>query len=331
MTLPSQSVSQSRVLWLDELRGIAAFSVVIFHYFTNYDQHYNHSFTVPDFLSYGYLGVPLFFIISGFVIFMTVSKINSLPKFIISRFSRLYPVYWVAATLTFLWTLNFGPSDRIVSTQSYFINLLMIQEYLSIPHVDRVYWTLTIELAFYFWISVLLITKQLTRINYFLIAAVLAAIFYDQVPVIIRQLLLLKYISFFAAGICFYNINKKQNTIFTNIILLLVSIHIIKYYPLVECFILFSALAYFYYCCTKEVKTTNKILVYLGTISYSLYLIHQNIGYSLIKLGYTYNIEPLLTIFLTIIFSLILASLLTHLIEKPTAKLCKKLTKRLTN
>lgn len=56
---------------------------------------------------YGYLGVELFFMISGFVILMTASN-NSLKRFFISRAVRLYPAFWVCCTITFLLILAVG-------------------------------------------------------------------------------------------------------------------------------------------------------------------------------------------------------------------------------
>jgi peptidoglycan/LPS O-acetylase OafA/YrhL len=320
---------KSRIFWLDELRGIAAFSVVLFHFFTNYNVHYTHDFNVPEAFSYGRLGVNLFFIISGFVIFMTVSKLSTIKQFIISRFSRLYPVFWVAVTITFIWTIFLGPEDRAVNNTSYLLNLSMIHEYLSIPHVDKVYWTLTIELAFYFWISCLLITKQLKNINYYLIIVVFLSLFYEYLPTLLRQLFILKSIPFFAAGICFYLSFNNKDSILTKLVFILVIVHILKYYTLIESGILLFALTYIYFQNTIK-RTQNRILVYLGSISYSLYLIHQNIGYSIIQKGYELGVPSMASILLAILFTLLLATLLTYFVEKPAAKICKKIFNKTT-
>ena len=86
---------------LDALRGIAAFSVVLFHYTARYDSIYGHSNRLLFKFNYGHLGVNLFFIISGFVIFMTLDRTKSVIDFVVARFSRLYPAYWTALALTF--------------------------------------------------------------------------------------------------------------------------------------------------------------------------------------------------------------------------------------
>jgi len=78
-----------RIFWLDEIRGFSASIVVLFHYFTNFESKYGHSFDVPHIIEFGYLGVQIFFIVSGFVIFMTIQNIQDVKMFLINRFLRL--------------------------------------------------------------------------------------------------------------------------------------------------------------------------------------------------------------------------------------------------
>jgi peptidoglycan/LPS O-acetylase OafA/YrhL len=58
-------------------------------------------------------------------------------------------------------------------------------------------------------------------------------------------------------------------------------------------------------------------LIFLGTISYCLYLIHQNIGYVIIRSLYEYNVNPVFSIFVALGLSLALAVLMTFYIERP--------------
>ena len=101
----SQSITQNNKTHyneLDLLRFIAALAVVFFHYTFLNAVRFNQIPTYPilgDFSKYGYMGVELFFMISGFVILMTT--INKSPvDFVISRVSRLYPAFWIALSLT---------------------------------------------------------------------------------------------------------------------------------------------------------------------------------------------------------------------------------------
>lgn len=151
-------MNSERLFELDALRGIAAFAVVIFHYFFRYNQIYGHENLAVDWSYLGHYGVHLFFMVSGFVIFWTLDKTERPLDFLVSRFSRLYPAYWVAVLITFFVVFTFGLSGRDVPINSAIANILMFHEYLKIPHVDGVYWTLTVELTFYFWVFFTLFT-----------------------------------------------------------------------------------------------------------------------------------------------------------------------------
>jgi peptidoglycan/LPS O-acetylase OafA/YrhL len=83
----------SRLTQVDGLRAIAALSVVLFYYTTGFDQVFVHSTPLAFNFPLGYLGVQLFFIISGFVSFLTLDAARTPTGFVVSRFSRLYPTY----------------------------------------------------------------------------------------------------------------------------------------------------------------------------------------------------------------------------------------------
>ena len=91
----TNAIKSKRFHELDALRGIAALMVVFFH-FTIGRAEAKLGFKL------GTTGVDLFFIISGFVIFMSLSKVKSSLDFVINRVSRLYPTYWVSVTFTFI-------------------------------------------------------------------------------------------------------------------------------------------------------------------------------------------------------------------------------------
>ena len=94
----SKQQGKNRLLELDALRGIAALMVVLFHFTMDRPEMY-YGF------KYGVTGVDFFFIISGFVIFLTLSSTKNWKDFVVSRFSRLYPTYWTVVTFTALMTV----------------------------------------------------------------------------------------------------------------------------------------------------------------------------------------------------------------------------------
>src|SRR5205085_8037449 len=99
---------------------------------------------------WGHYGVQIFFGISGFVIFMTLDRTTTLADFAVSRVSRLYPAYWTAMFATTAVVLVAGMNNLLVSPGEFAADLTMMQGFVGLASVDGVYWTLGIELAFYF-------------------------------------------------------------------------------------------------------------------------------------------------------------------------------------
>ena len=160
----------SRLVEIDALRGVAALAVVLFHYTARFDELFGHRPPPAISFSGGHYGVNLFFIISGFVIFMTLEKTSKPMDFVVSRFSRLFPAYWTAIVLTFLLTHLLGLPGKLVDLATAFGNLVMIHGLLfRIPHVDGVYWTLEVELLFYCGMLGLFCLRRLGKVHHVLL------------------------------------------------------------------------------------------------------------------------------------------------------------------
>ena len=126
-----------------------------YHFTTRYQEQIGHVGGMPVDLLAGKYGVYLFFLISGFVIFMTLERTRTAADFVVSRFSRLFPAYWAAFLLTATVVYTVGlPLQQLPASQAL-LNLTMVQEILGAEHLDGSYWTLQIELFFYvqmlFW------------------------------------------------------------------------------------------------------------------------------------------------------------------------------------
>ena len=102
--------SKKRIAEIDTLRGLAALWVVFYHYTYRYGQIYGENLLPWTVFKHGYLGVQVFFVISGFVIYLTLERRNNLLDFAVSRFSRLFPVYWAAIGVTFFAGRGVRPS-----------------------------------------------------------------------------------------------------------------------------------------------------------------------------------------------------------------------------
>lgn len=315
----------SRLYQLDALRGIAALMVVIFHYFFFYDKIYGHDFAIPEKMMVGKTGVYLFFMISGFVIFWTLEKVERPLDFIFSRFSRLYPAFWAAATFTFIFTNLVGPDRTVVSYETYLVNLTMIHEYLGYRHVDGVYWTLTIELMFYGLALTLMLMKALRFVDWFCLAWLgLIASMYPFGAVYgpaVDHLLFPYYAPYFIMGVAFYRLWSKQAIWFpVTLITCAMAIVVTSYSaPFALAGVLY-VVAFALIINGRLQWLASRPLLWLGSISYCLYLVHQNFGYGLIQQAYKQGISPWLAIIASLLLSLLFAWLLHRYVEQPALK-----------
>ncbi len=342
---------QVRYAELDALRGIAALLVVFFH-FTMGRPEYNHMFKV------GTTGVDLFFIISGFVIFMSISNISHARDFVINRISRLYPTYWASIAFTFLlisayaiFKGNFHPLDALIK---FLGNLTMFQFYLGIPDLDGPYWTMIIEMIFYISILVLFCTDLLKYINAIGIIVcaitVLAANFYfEQILVsrILKWIPLLQFLPLFFAGTVFYRIYSDRKNLISNYLIIvfcfLCQLALFPYAGRSNRFItiyeynLMLTIYFMLFVLFVNFRLrfiVNDITLFFGKISFALYLIHQYISQSVIiplfygRLGLNFWIT---VIFINLPVLIVIAALITYKIEIPYSKRMKESLRRKFN
>jgi peptidoglycan/LPS O-acetylase OafA/YrhL len=172
--VPAAEKGGSRVAVLDGLRAVAILAVMAFHYgvrwtppHSNTDLYPYHGFfthlpLVGLVLNYGWAGVELFFVISGFVICMTLERCTTVWDFARRRLARLWPAMLVCAAITMA-VAQFGPDQWKVGSLSVVSSLLFIDPNLfgswfhvtGLGWVDGVYWTLWIEVRFYIMAAIL--------------------------------------------------------------------------------------------------------------------------------------------------------------------------------
>ncbi len=161
-THPEAGPSPDRLLFIDGLRGVAALSVLFFHFYHNSPYFETFNEVLPQawcrILGKGWLGVEIFFVISGYVIAHSLSKDCITPKyacgFIVRRSIRLDPPYWFCILtwvgLTFLSnillpsrTLPYPSWPQLASHLPYLQNIL------GYGDIVPVFWSLCLELQFY--------------------------------------------------------------------------------------------------------------------------------------------------------------------------------------
>lgn len=342
-------MKSDRIFQLDLFRFIAAISVVLFHY--SYRLQYkkpNESYRFIELESitqYGYLGVDFFFMISGFVIFLSV-KHGSVNRFIISRLSRLYPAYWISILLTTLCILIFSNPDYTVSLKQFLANLTMFHRYIGIPSVDGVYWSLMVEMKFYIMIGLFLFFNQIKNIKYIIIAWLLISIltiFLEQSMLFTKVLsfaLITNYSSLFIAGMLFYLMYAGENCTLYNLLLLVClslslynGIEITKileardgvsFNSFIASGIIVVQYVLFYLISNGKLKILNKsYFLVIGAITYPLYLIHQNIGYLILEKYSTITNRYSLLIAL-ILGAILISYFISRFWEIPISKLIRK-------
>lgn len=299
-----QRNNSSRIDILDFIRFLSASSVVLYHYL--YRGWKNNglsdvSFESYDgFLKYGYLGVQVFFVISGFVVYLSVRNRDK-KKFFVSRFSRLYPTFWLCLTITLLFSFFLDDGRFFIGYYYSALNYLMFSKILGVPFVDGAYWTLIYELVFYFWVFVFLFFKRdylleaLTIfcglslvglllgveekimalwcgsfVGYFLVGALFFKVYNDDFSLLHRFYLFVGLLLCFVQS--YFQVEKKNLSVGPDL----------DYY--VVFWVLVLIFVFFYFLARGLFNSLNlRVFWHFGVITYPCYLLHQNIGYIILN------------------------------------------------
>ena len=323
---------KGRLFEIDSLRGVAALGVLFFHF--------NLWQSSP--LKYGCLGVDLFFMISGFVILMSISKTANLKDFGFARFNRLFPAYWLSliiAVISFRIFSNFSlhqPLNFILG------NFFMMQPLFKATNLVDAYWTLYIELSFYAFISVVWLLKIIHRIELIIWVALIAMItvnstyllfpdnvFYTRLFIIFRSITpLICFFNYFAAGMIFYEVclkglNANRIALLIVCFLIVVLTHSISgralHFVGLLGHLLVDAAFYILFVLILNGKgrfLKHRALLFFGTISYPMYLIHESIGWSFLLFLTKYTSKTV-AIFSALLITIILSAMINYLFEKP--------------
>jgi peptidoglycan/LPS O-acetylase OafA/YrhL len=306
---------------IDLLRFIAAFSVLLFHYtFRGSGPDHRSLVAFPELgpiFKYGYLGVELFFIVSGFVIFLTALNRNA-REFVVSRVTRLYPAYWSCVTLTFLAILVLGQGRYSVTLRRYLMNLTMLQEFAHVRHIDGVYWTLTIELKFYLLVFLLMLVGQTRRLPQFLGLWLVISAFLDYHDgyAMARFFLVPGYSYLFIAGatsllIWLHGVSAYRLLLFAASYVGAVHFAIADsksfadffrtdFNPVVITLTISLFFASFLLVALGKTKSLGRpVFVTIGALTYPLYLLHQNIGFMIFNAAPTYIPRYILLVSIT--------------------------------
>ena len=338
-------IKETHLNILDILRGIAASLVCMFHFSGDHLPKLTNKYTRSLFVEGG-IGVYIFFVISGFIIPYVLWRSSYTPsftsyfRFLLKRFVRICPASYCSVILLIVeWMVIdyfFNSSViymKLFSLTDLIANLLYIAPFLGLPWFNGVFWTLTIEFQFYFFIGLFFSLLFKNKLNLIVSSISLSSVVlflpfnFMDVESISRHLFI-NYYLFFAIGFITLSIRMKQiNTIwFYSLLICLVSIAFFKFNSIIAISATATSLAILY------LNLKSIVLEFLGKISYSLYLIHMIAGSAF---------EGLLTKFINVdndflkvvmqllafAFSIGCAYLFFLIIEKPAINFSKRFFK----
>ncbi|MEU3252732.1 acyltransferase [Streptomyces sp. NPDC006997] len=212
--------SGGRLRALDGLRLLAALMVALYHYGGRGGDVSRAWGTSPrtqfptlhTVFAYGPLGVHIFFVISGFVICMSGWG-RPLRSFFASRAARLMPAYWVAVALvTAVFALPAVAYDAVTPSEAL-LNLTLLQEPLGAHRVLGVDWTLWVEIRFYALFALCVVLPGADRRRVVLFCAVwtlAAALTQASGEPFLEVLLMPEYAPFFIGGIALHLIHRDR-------------------------------------------------------------------------------------------------------------------------
>lgn len=279
---------------IDGFRGVAVLSVMTFHYLNRWSQELGALDGHGDWFAVGQLGVDLFFVISGLVITMTMLHSSDAIEFVVKRFARLYPAFIVAASLIFSLLALANPMHRNVGLPDYLANWTMLAGDLGFQYVDGVFWTLAVELKFYFFVAVAFIV--LGRHGFWMglvVVAALGSLASGMSRLVADHIFIARYMPFFLLGAgAWYAIVERHRNAGIILALAAAATYAIQFQantpddvPLWLAQIYLVTTIGLLIVLLRFAPTLNLgPLARVGRISYSLYLVHQSLGVTTIAL-----------------------------------------------
>ena len=298
---------------LDVLRALAALLVAICHY--------RHAF--PEIVAnvlekFGDYGVFIFFVISGYIIprVMTSSgyRFTRIHTFMAKRLVRLHPPYIFALLLTL--TISAAAAHvRNIAYQWSWTDALQYLFYTAIPNENPVFWTLQVEWFYYAWIAIFYSAinskSGATRVTVYLGATLTALWGANHLP-------FFQYLGFFLIGITLEHAQRCPQERLETAMKFMVSASLAWYFSS------FTGLVFAFLSCLTIAglnnKTWPKFILFLGTISYSFYLVHFPVGVKFLNLCLARfpDIPPTLLFLGALTLSGLAAFILYKSVEEPS-------------
>lgn len=334
---------KKRIEYLDGHRGLAILLVILYHAYARWPElvPYGGSYAKFPLFKYGGLGVELFFILSGFVILMTLEKCSTAKEFLYRRWLRLFPAMLVCSLLVFS-TSNFFFERPAGSPQ--WVSLLPGLTFIepswwsvlvgrAVYGLEGAFWSLYVEFKFYVFAAVLYYWRGRNALFYGLLLAFLTAVaskiagdflglykssFVDH----LLSNLSFSYFGWFFSGAAFYIFaqNRSQKWFAAACVAAILSAVFDGNFDLHKALV--GVILSMFFAASISIERiqnflSSKPMQFFGLISYPLYLIHENMMVSIIvKLGNgAKSLPPLLLPIPAVIFLSLLAFLVSKYLE----------------
>lgn len=308
------------------LRGVASVMVLCAHILGGTSRHiYPDNLAYADFVRhpwfFGTFGVDLFFVISGFVILPSVLRYSP-ADFALRRFLRLYPLF-LACTVAFI-VLNSATNlyPRQNNIESIVSALLFINLFTGTEQLAPNAWSLSFEVVFYALAALVVYwTVKRPRALPGALAIGACVLFFAAFPMTI----------YFVAGGAIHLLRRRDWRIAgARLLEVVCAVAMVGFAsrghfeyrwadfadPVLVPIIVSTSL-YFFFATGRDSLTAsllgNRVAAYLGTISYSLYLVHPFVYYAVRTVfvhhgWFTADIVQSMTAFAGVVIALSLAA-----------------------
>ncbi|MCW4757067.1 acyltransferase [Enterobacter hormaechei subsp. steigerwaltii] len=321
---------------LTGIRGIFAIYVMFYHI--------NPMGWSSDFIRNGYLAVDLFFVLSGFIMCYVykekfISKVgeNNYMKFLYNRFTRIYPLYFFAVSIVFIFFTS--KADQVRSFYTYVCNIIFAQSVTGNGIIEPA-WSLSTEviayLLFPFILSMSFKYKQIyTAVVYASLCALcFISVRSAKIDIFTGPLAIVRCLSEYVIGVLSFKIYefikmKRISTSFLTDALSITAIFILSFKGLDIVAVILFAFLIASLASSKSITSiflSSSIIYYSGLLSYSIYIWHgvfsRNLSWQVRQLSEGAGISHL---WMAIALTLISSVITYHLLEKPLHYFLKKL------
>ena len=313
-----------RIVFLDYLRILSVILVILQHYKFFQGQNHNISKYLID--ATGNLGVSIFLLISGYIISHIINKYNKIQDFLIARFLRIYPLFFLAFIMYYI-LLNTNPD---ASFYNIFLQLILpIADFSQSYTLIGIEWSLRVEFLFYIILAILFYSNNLSILKIFLLQIfnVIFLFLYHNYsksnPYICLTLANLNYVLIGSIIYLYFNDNCKK---ILNLTILITSIFItylvfIKIYNN-DFIIYFSGIIgliiFLLSFVFRDYFKNFKIIKIFSDLTFPLYLFHQFFNNLIFKNNF-YNI----------IVAILFSYLVHKMIEEKIANFKNKIIKKI--